>query len=97
MKIYTLSTCGWCRKLKKLLNALEVDYDYTDVDKLSGEELKKVREEVKQYNPRGSFPTLVINDGEHVVVGFNEDMLTKVICECYGHPEEKVKGEIAKC
>ena len=77
--IYTLSTCGWCKKLKKLLQALEIEYEYVDADLLSGEEREKVREEVKKYNPRGSHPTLVIDHGDEVIVGFQEDKVREAL------------------
>ncbi len=73
VKIYTLSTCGWCKKTKELLKALEIEYEYIDVDTLEGEDLDNARSEVKKYNPRGSYPTLVIDNGKHVIVGFKED------------------------
>jgi glutaredoxin-like protein NrdH len=69
--LYALSTCVWCGKTKKLLNEMGVDYDYTDVDLLSGAEREAVMEAVKKYNPSLSFPTLVIND-KKVIVGFQE-------------------------
>ena len=64
--LYALSTCVWCKKVKKLLNSLKVDYYYIDVDLLEGEEKEKVEEEVAKWNPLGSFPTIVINDKESI-------------------------------
>jgi glutaredoxin len=76
---YTLSTCGWCKKTKALLEALSIDYEYIDVDTLSGEEKTRVKEEVAKYNPLISFPTVVIDDGKEVIVGFKEDEITKCL------------------
>ena len=81
VKIYTLSTCGWCKKLKALLNDLGIDYDYVDVDKLSPDDMEKAREEVKKYNPRCSFPTMVIDGGKDVIVGFHEEKVRGALCE----------------
>lgn len=78
VKMYALSTCGWCRKAKRFLNEHDVEYDFVDVDLLSGEEKQQVMEEVKQWNPRRNFPTIVIDDSE-VVVGFNESRLREVL------------------
>jgi glutaredoxin-like protein NrdH len=69
--LYAISTCVWCKKTKKFLNSLGVDYYYIDVDLLEGEEKKKVEEEVEKWNPLCSFPTLVIND-EDCVTGYDE-------------------------
>jgi glutaredoxin-like protein NrdH len=79
VKAYTLSTCGWCKKTKALLKALAVDYEYIDVDMLSGEELARVKREIATFNPLVSFPTLVIDDGREVIVGFKEDEITKCL------------------
>jgi glutaredoxin len=69
--LYAISTCVWCKKTKRLLKKLGVAYKYIDVDKLSSEERDKVEEEVKKWNPRGSFPTLVFNQ-KSCVVGYKE-------------------------
>jgi len=75
--LYALSTCGWCRKTKRFLDELGVGYDYVDVDLLAGDESAEARREVTQWNPRCSFPTLVI-DGERCIVGFDEEEIRKI-------------------
>jgi glutaredoxin-like protein NrdH len=75
--LYALSTCGWCRKTKGLLNELGVDYDYTDVDLLEGDERENVMNAVKKWNPSCSFPTLVINN--KCIVGFQEDAIRRAV------------------
>ncbi len=75
--LYALSTCVWCNKTKKLLNELGVEYDYTDVDLLGGEE-EEVMETVKKHNPSRSFPTLVIDDNK-AIVGFNEEEIREAL------------------
>ncbi len=79
VSIYTLSTCGWCKKLKRLLQALNIEYEYVDVDLLHGDEKKKVMEEARKHNPRRSFPTLVVDNGTEVIVGFKEDRIREVL------------------
>ena len=69
--LYALSTCVWCKKTKKLLSELGVEYSYIDVDLLSTEEKKKVEEEVRKWNPAYSFPTTVINN-ERCILGFRK-------------------------
>ena len=39
--LYALSTCGWCRRTKELLNRSKVEYEFCDVDELTGEEKQK--------------------------------------------------------
>ncbi|HPI94166.1 MAG TPA: glutaredoxin family protein [Deltaproteobacteria bacterium] len=71
IKIFTLSTCSHCKAAKKFLNDLNVSFDFTDVDLLDAEEKASVIEEVKKYNPRLTFPTIII-DGEKVIIGFQD-------------------------
>lgn len=78
LMLYAVSTCVWCKKTKKLLENLNVDYRYVDVDLLSEEDKEKAEEEVKKWNPLCSFPTLVIND-EECVVGFDEEEIRSKI------------------
>jgi glutaredoxin-like protein NrdH len=70
--LYALSTCGWCAKTKQLLKDLGVDYYYIYVDLLPPDEMDKAITEVEKFNPKGSFPTLVINDSK-CIVGFREE------------------------
>jgi glutaredoxin len=76
--LYALSTCGWCRKTKELLEELDVSYDYIFVDLLDDSEKDDVMNEVKKWNPRCSFPTLVLND-KIVITGFREDEIKEAL------------------
>lgn len=75
--LYALSTCGWCRKTKELLNELGVEYEYIYVDLLEDEDEDTAMDEVKKWNPRLSFPTLVIDD--KCIVGFKEDKIREML------------------
>lgn len=76
--IYTLTTCGWCKKTKRFLKQLGVKYSYIDVDMLDEEESDRVVEEIKKWNPKVSFPTIVINNNK-CIVGFDEEEIIKEI------------------
>jgi glutaredoxin-like protein NrdH len=78
LMLYAISTCVWCKKTKKLLNSLKVDYNYVDVDLLDEEDQEKAEDEVKKWNPLCSFPTLVIND-EDCVTGYDEEEIRSKI------------------
>ncbi|HSR13260.1 MAG TPA: glutaredoxin family protein, partial [Thermodesulfobacteriota bacterium] len=69
--LYALSTCPWCQKVKKLLHELDVDFHFIDVDLVQGDDLRQAMEAVEKWNPRRSFPVLVINNSE-TVIGFDE-------------------------
>lgn len=76
--LYAISTCVWCKKTKKLLESLNIDYHYVDVDLLDERDREKVEKEVTKWNSLCSFPTLVIND-EDCVVGFDEEEIKRKI------------------
>ena len=76
--LYALSTCGWCKKTKDFLKKLGVEYSYVFVDNLDGNERDETMDEVEKWNPRRSFPTLVIND-EKCIVGYNEDEIKRAL------------------
>ncbi|HHT18164.1 MAG: glutaredoxin family protein [Euryarchaeota archaeon] len=70
--LYALSTCGWCKKTRMMLEELGVEYNYVYVDLLEGDERQEMIEQLKKWNPQLSFPTLIINN-EECIVGFDED------------------------
>lgn len=72
--LFALSTCGWCKKTRMLLEELGMKYNYLYVDLTSGDERDEIVEALKKYNPDVSFPTIVINDSD-VIVGFEKDQI----------------------
>jgi len=76
--LYALSTCGWCKKTRLLLEDLKVEFNYIYVDLLEGEERNEIIEQVKKYNSNLSFPTLVI-DNDKTIVGFNEQEIREAL------------------
>ena len=77
IKIYSLSTCSHCKSTKKLLTDCTVLYDFVDVDLLEGEERQAILEDVKKFNPKCSFPTIII--GDTVIVGFKEKEIKEAL------------------
>lgn len=77
VKIYSLSTCSHCKSTKKLLNECTVKYEFVDVDLLEGDERKAILEDVRKFNPKCSFPTIII--GEKVIVGFKEQEIKEAL------------------
>ena len=77
VKIFTLSTCSHCKSTKKLLDECHVQYEFEDVDKLQGEERAAILEDVRKFNPRCSFPTIII--GDRVIVGYKEDEIKEAL------------------
>ena len=77
VKVFSLSTCSHCKSTKKLLSDCTVQYDFIDVDLLEGDERKAILADVKQFNPRCSFPTIII--GDVVIVGHKEDKIKEAL------------------
>ncbi|MCG6971897.1 MAG: glutaredoxin family protein [Desulfobacterales bacterium] len=77
IKLYSLSTCSHCKSTKKLLNECTVMYEFVDVDLLEGEERRAILEDVKKFNPKCSFPTIII--GDKVIVGFKENEIKEAL------------------
>ena len=76
--LFALSTCVWCRKTRKLLDGLGVEYSYVYIDKLSDSARSEALEEMERHNPVKSFPTVVIN-GDTVVAGHDPNRLREVL------------------
>ena len=77
VKIFTLSTCSHCKATKKFLNDNGIKFDFVDVDQFQGAEREKILEDVVQYNPQRSFPTIII--GNEIIIGFKEDDIRKAL------------------
>jgi glutaredoxin-like protein NrdH len=77
VKIYSLSTCSHCKSTKKFLSDCSIKYEFVDVDLLEGVERKAILEDVKKFNPKCSFPTIII--GEKVVVGYKEEEIKEAL------------------
>lgn len=80
--MYTLRSCRHCVRLKDFLDAHHIPCHLVYVDEFTGEARAALLERVRVWNPRGSFPTLVLPDGR-VVVGFREGEVRAA----YGLPE----------
>jgi glutaredoxin len=77
VKIFTLSTCSHCKATKKFLNDNGITFDYVDVDLLQGDDKQKILQEVEQYNPQRSFPTIII--GDNIIIGFRESDIREAL------------------
>ena len=78
IKLFTLSTCIWCKKTKALLEEMDVAYQYADLDLLEGAERDEALGDLKRFNPRCSFPSLVVNNSV-CVVGYNETRIKEAL------------------
>ena len=56
VKMYTLSTCSHCIAAKQWMTDHGIEFEYTDVDLLAGEERKDMIREIREYNPEYDVP-----------------------------------------
>ena len=78
VKMLALSTCVWCKKTKAFLCDNQIEFYYLDADLLSTDELDVIANEWTKYNPRLSFPTIVVNNSE-TIIGYDLDALKRLV------------------
>jgi glutaredoxin-like protein NrdH len=76
--IYTLSTCGWCKRTKEFLKEQGVEYEYMDVDTCTSEERRDAIEDLKERKVPLGFPLAIIDD-EKIISGFKPDSYKEVL------------------
>ena len=62
---------------KEFLSGNNVDFEYVDVDLLTGDKRTEVLREVYRLTGGYSFPVIVV--GDTVIVGFNKERLQQVL------------------
>jgi glutaredoxin-like protein NrdH len=72
VRLYTLSTCPECKRLKKFLDENRIQYELIEVDLLDSGEQWVTSKEVRKHNPSVTYPTLVI---EEVILGLDEEAI----------------------
>lgn len=77
VKIFTLSTCSHCRRTKEFFTDHGIEFEFTDVDLLTGDERRAVVEAVRKINPRVSYPTILID--KTIIVGFQETEIREAL------------------
>jgi glutaredoxin len=59
------------------LDRCAVKYEFTDVDLVDDAERMAILEDLRKWNPRCSFPTIII--GDTVIVGFVEEEIREAL------------------
>ncbi len=78
--LFALSTCGWCKKTREILDREGVEYDYVYVDNFIGKDGEELDNQVRKWNPRESYPVIVVNN-IFSIIGYKEDKILKAIEE----------------
>ena len=76
--MYALTTCQHCKNTRKFLDANHVDYIVIYLDEYSGSQRSDLMEKVRTYNPRGTFPTILVPGGK-VIVGFRKQLMQEAL------------------
>jgi glutaredoxin len=72
LKLYALSTCGFCRKAMNFLEAHDYHFEYTYLDQVDFDLKRDAKQELKKkYDHLPFFPILTIDD-EEAISGFVE-------------------------
>jgi len=72
IKLYALSTCPTCKRVKQFLDEQGLQYSLIEVDQLDSGEQWLTSKELKKYDPVVVYPTLVV---EKVIKGFDENAI----------------------
>jgi glutaredoxin-like protein NrdH len=75
---YGLSTCIWCKRTRQFLEDQGVKFDYVYVDLLQGQDRQEVLEQIRRWNPKASFPTVVV-DGSRCVIGYRPEEIKEAL------------------
>jgi glutaredoxin len=70
--LYALSTCAWCKRMKKFLKNNDVEYEYIDVDLETEEERQKIQRFVLSY-------PLTIIDKKILIDGYKENKIKEAL------------------
>lgn len=73
IRLVTLSTCFFCNTVKRMLDDAGFNYSYTDLDLLPEEARNEQLAEIKKFNPKVSFPIVII--GNIAIVGYQEERI----------------------
>jgi glutaredoxin-like protein NrdH len=76
IRLYSLSTCPTCKKVKTFLDNEKISYELVEVDLLDSGEQWVLSKEIKKYNPQGTYPTLIV---EEVITGYDEESIRKAL------------------
>jgi glutaredoxin-like protein NrdH len=76
VKLYSLSTCPVCKKVKEFLASNSIEHELIEVDTLESGEQWLAMKELKKINPKETFPTVVV---EKAIVGYDEEGLKQIL------------------
>ena len=76
--MYALTTCLHCKNTKKFLEENNYEVTVIHLDDYCDSERSNLMEKVRKYNPRGTFPVVLMPNGK-VIVGFRKLLLQEAM------------------
>ena len=76
--MYALTTCLHCKNTKKFLEENHYDVTVIHLDDYCDAQRAELMEKVRKYNPRGTFPVVLMPNGK-VIVGFRKMLLEEAM------------------
>lgn len=77
IKVYALTTCPWCKKVKAFLADEGIPFDVVDVDIAVGQVQEQALAEVERLTGKRSFPVTIIND--RVILGYKPEEIKEAL------------------
>ncbi|MHA1784162.1 MAG: glutaredoxin [Candidatus Helarchaeota archaeon] len=77
VQLITISTCIWCKRMRKILEENDVEYEYTDIDLLDIVEKNELKNYLRNYKTRLAFPMCFI-DGKLFESGDTDDLVRRL-------------------
>ncbi|WP_446424417.1 glutaredoxin family protein [Mailhella sp.] len=81
--MYALTTCQHCKNTLRFLNEKNVVPTVIYLDEFNGSRRSDLMEKVRTYNPRGTFPVVLVPGGK-VVVGYRKQLLQEALFDDAG-------------
>lgn len=81
--MYALTTCQHCKNTLRFLNEKGVEPIVIYLDEFNGSRRSDLMEKVRTYNPRGTFPVVIVPGGK-VVVGYRKQLLQEALFDDAG-------------
>ena len=76
--MYALTTCLHCKNTKKFLEENHYEVTVIHLDDYCDSQRSNLMEKVRKYNPRGTFPVVLMPNGK-VIVGFRKLLLEEAM------------------
>jgi glutaredoxin len=76
--MYSISTCGWCKRAKKFFKDNNVEFEFVDIDQCNLEDKRKIMKDIQSRGGTLAYPTLII-DNEILLTGAPQDKLREIL------------------